>query len=380
MGTVKDDLYAAFPLFNDENDVSFLMELLYFFPIDKIYVSVGSYDQYLYDLQKTVIDNYEDGNFQVSFFYAHLIFMSYVYYCVEKAYRFKPERMKDIFYPINSYRGRDDKPGIETYRSVYEFSKIPEKDIFKVFYIMGMEDQEINALSKYISTRDDYAHATGKGNISEEKLVQDVRNIKGNMRTLHKLFFPDLKELYVQFLLEYAGDTYDIVVDNIFDFMFENSLSLVDIEYLCSLGISGIRNENEAFKEKYRKIKKVHCAFIEYCIENDGIEPPETYSVLRDEAYLYYRYEGLAKEYVEKELGINEYICIKDGGEFPVYECVECGEDQFVYDQDAEKYHCFACGQEYSEDRIGFCSRCGRVMLENGSVVCRNCLENIMEE
>lgn len=72
--TFKEELFAAFPLFNDENDVSFLMELLYYFPIDKIYMSAGSYDQYLYDLQKTVLDNYESGNFQVSFF-MHTLFL-----------------------------------------------------------------------------------------------------------------------------------------------------------------------------------------------------------------------------------------------------------------------------------------------------------------
>lgn len=305
--------------------------------------------------------------------------MSYVYYCVEKAYRFEPERMKDIFYPINSYRGRDDKPSIETYRSIYEFSKIPEKDIFKVFHVMGMGDQEINALSKYISSRDDYAHATGKGNISEEELIQDVRTIKGNMGTLHTLFCAKLKGLYVRFLLNYSEEAYDVVVDSIYDFMIENALSLVDIEYLCNLGISGIRNENKTFKEKYSKVKKVHCAFIEYCIENDGIEPPETYSTLRDKEYLYYRYEGRAKEYVQSELGINEYACVKDGGEFPVYDCIECGANQFVYDQVAETYHCFKCGQEYSEAEIDFCSRCGRIMIRNENIVCHNCLEDIMK-
>ena len=72
--TFKDELRDAFPVFNDELDTDFLLELLYFVPIDKTYISTGSYDQYLYDLEKTVIDNYDSGNYQVSFFYAHLIY------------------------------------------------------------------------------------------------------------------------------------------------------------------------------------------------------------------------------------------------------------------------------------------------------------------
>lgn len=53
-----------------------------FFPMDKVDWEAGTYDQYLYDLIKTVLDNYAAGNYQVSYFYAHLIFMSYVYYSV----------------------------------------------------------------------------------------------------------------------------------------------------------------------------------------------------------------------------------------------------------------------------------------------------------
>ena len=181
--TFKDELRDAFPVFNDELDTDFLLELLYFFPIDKTYISTGSYDQYLYDLEKTVIDNYDSGNYQVSFFYAHLIFMSYVYYCVEKAYDIEPDRMKDVFYPINSYHGKDDKPDLEDYGNVYEFSKIPEKDIFKVFHIMGMDDATIKEFSRYISSRDDYAHATGKGNISEQEFRQNIKTVIGNMNT-----------------------------------------------------------------------------------------------------------------------------------------------------------------------------------------------------
>ena len=132
-GTFKDDLSDAFPTINDELDISFLLELLYYFPIEKIYIAAGSYDQYLYDLEKTVIDNYDTGNFQVSYFYAHLIFMSFAYYCVELAYNIWPDRVKDQYDLLNAYGSRN-KPKIENHENTYSFSKIPEKEIFKVFY------------------------------------------------------------------------------------------------------------------------------------------------------------------------------------------------------------------------------------------------------
>lgn len=378
--TFKDDLRDAFPDVNDELDTTFLLELLYFFPIDKTYISAGSYDQYLYDLEKTVIDNYSVGNFQVSFFYAHLIFMSYVYYCVERAYQFEPGRMKDVFYPINAYLGRNDKPDIEHLGSVYEFSKIPEKDIFKVFHVLGMEDAVIKNFSNYISKRDNYAHATGQGNISEDEFRQRIKTVIGNMSTLHGLFVPRIKKLYIDFMLERLECEYDVISDNFNDFVFDNSLSINDIDYLCHLGVKKLQESNETLKAEYQATRNIHCAFIEYCMENDGIEPPEGYLSLRNEKYLFFRYKGNAAQYVKDELGISAYACVKDGGRFPVFECVNCDEEQLVYNEEHNKYHCFACGEDYAGDALTFCSGCGSIMIPNEVDLCDSCIAHKMEE
>lgn len=57
-------------------------------------------------------------------------------------------------------------------------------------------------------------------------------------------------------------------------------------------------------------------------MESMGIDPPSSYTDLRDEAYLYYKYQDNAVEYVENELGISAYECGKESVEFPVYECL----------------------------------------------------------
>lgn len=66
--TFKDSLYGAFQPLDQEYDIDFLLQLLDFFPTDKVDIGSGTYDQYLYDLEKTVVDNYEKGNYQVCFF------------------------------------------------------------------------------------------------------------------------------------------------------------------------------------------------------------------------------------------------------------------------------------------------------------------------
>ena len=372
-----DDFYAdEYAEFDD-----FMLDLLNFFPIDKVDIISGTHDQYIYDLKKTVADNYKTGNYQVSFFYSHLIFMSYVYYCIEKANKIFPERMKDIYYPMNTYIGRSDKPDMNGHGSVYDFSKLPEKEIFKLFYIMGLEDSKIKQLSRYVSDRDDYAHATGKGNISEETLQNDIKTILGNMRMLNDPFQSVLKKSYIGFLLEYCDNyPYDTVLSYIGDFIADNALSIEDIYYLCNLGISGIRNENESFKNNYRHIRKVHCAFIEYCIEVYEIEKPEHYGELRDEAYLHFQYEDQAKKFVERELKINAYRCEKNGGEFPVYDCPECDYKQLVYNAETNKYHCFHCSKDFEGEDLAHCSECNIITYKSETGMCSNCEEEKMPD
>ena len=379
--TFKDSLYGAFQPADGDYDATFLIQLMEYFPTDKVDIGSGTYDQYLYDLLKTVVDNYEKGNYQVSFFYAHHIFMSYVYYCVENAFSLCPDRVRDVYYSLRSYNGRDDKPSIDRYKSVYEFSKIPEKDIFKIFHVIGMSDQSISDRASYINRRDQYAHAAGKGNISVEDLRGNIRDIIIQAEAIHDVFKPFLKQKYIDYLLCGCQMEYCDVMDTVYDFIStDNAFSLHDLDYLCHLGISGIRDENKQFRENYRYIKKVHCAFIEYCMENMGTEEPETYPDLRNEAFLFYKYKDNAEAYVENELGISAYRCGKEGGEFPVYECPECGEEQLAYNAEKNTFHCFACDADFKDGELGFCSRCGGLMKSDETGICPNCIENMMDE
>ena len=306
--------------------------------------------------------------------------MSYVYYCVEKAYLLFPERMRDIYYPMNVYSGRKDKPDIDNYASVYDFSKFPEKEIFKIFHIIGMDDDTIKRLAKYISDRDDYAHATGKGNISDETLKGDIKTVYANMEAVHDAFCVILKQTYIDLLLKQYEEPYINAIAAISEFIMDNSLSVEDIYYLCNMGISGIRDENEEFKNHYHQIKKVHCAFIDYCMEIYEIEQPEHFSTLKDNAYIHYKFEDAAKQFINQELGISEYACAKDGGEFPLYQCPECGEEQLAYDAKNEKFHCFHCDEDYTSEKLTFCTRCGSLTSKNEMDICKNCVDDMMEE
>lgn len=350
-------------------------EMTDYFPMDKVDWNSGSHDQYLFDLYKTINDNKENGNYQVSNFYSHLVFMCYVYYCIELAYQLNPKRVEDIFYPINAYYGKSDKPKLKEYKTVYDFSKIPEKEIFKVFYVIGMDDQKIKALAKYISSRDDFAHATGKGNISFIEYDNNIISIKGNMSELHKLFRKYIKTQYKDFLINSYSHDYNKLEEEFEEYLFENSFSMVDLQYMCLLGISDIRNKDEKFKTNYRYIIKIHCAFIEYCADNHNLLEPDNFSHFINEDYLYFKYKNRAVEYIGNELRISHYECVKDGDEFPLYECLECGAEQLVHEMEKRKYHCFECDTEFSE-----CGICGALKIKSEQPFCDNCKEDVMIE
>ncbi len=357
----------------------FVDDLMSYFPMTKVNTQAGTYDQYLQDLRKTVVDNYDKNNYQVAYFYAHLIFMSYIYYSVELAYRFLPQKTKDQYDMINAYSG-NNKPNIADTPNVYSFSKIPEKEIFKVFYAIGMDVQYIQQLSSYVKERDDYAHATGKGNIDDDAFKTNIKTVKRNMGTVHKLFQPYIKDKYIAFLIDKCELSHETVEMAISDYIVDENFSYQDIDYLCNLGISNIRNENDIFKSKYSLVRKVHCAFIEHCIETYGISEPTNLGNLRNDTYLYFKYKDNAEKYIERELGINGYECVKNGGEFPLYECPECGEEQLAHNVENGKFHCFHCDEDYTSETLTFCSRCGALTGKNEMDICKNCIEDMVEE
>ena len=214
-----------------------------------------------------------------------------------------------------------------------------------------------------------------------QEFRQNIKTVIGNMNTLRGLFLPYLKSRYVEFMLERLDVDYDVVTDNFNDFVFDNSLSICDLDYLCHLGVKNLQESNETLRTNYQSTRNVHCAFIEYCNDNDGIALPDGYPSLRNEKYLFYRYKHHAKDYIENELGINEYRCVKDGGEFPVYECPECGVEQLAYDADTHRYHCFACDENFTDGDLEFCERCGSLMRRNGEPsICDNCIEDMMRD
>lgn len=91
--------------------------------------------------------------------------------------------------------------------------------------------------------------------------------------------------------------------------------------------------------------------------------------------------EAGANEYVSDVLGESEYRVIKQGGLWPVHECLECGTEALVQGIDAPGqptayWGCFSCGYSASADGIGTCMKCGGLIHTGADVIeiCDNCI------
>lgn len=88
--------------------------------------------------------------------------------------------------------------------------------------------------------------------------------------------------------------------------------------------------------------------------------------------------EEMAENFVFQLLGISQYEA-KDGGEYPVYECSDCGAETLVHTNLSEEdgWICFTCGTEWSEQEKAFCETCGHpyTKSEHDIGMCSNCIE-----
>lgn len=90
--------------------------------------------------------------------------------------------------------------------------------------------------------------------------------------------------------------------------------------------------------------------------------------------------EGAAAEFVTTILHQPSYYeTVKDGGEWLVNQCVECGTQAFVAtaDQGGD-----ACGQSCLDRAVGHCRDCGIMTYREADslAVCDNCVEDFMAD
>lgn len=346
-------------------------------------------EEYADETEKKYIDalmlaaqtSYENGLYQFAYVQYHMLFMTAVYYALLKVSIFHKEELeKALFYLLKDryadfWKESNTKAGKLYFGS---FALVSESDVFMLLSVVGLDNDLLGELQKLVKERNKYAHANGQLQLtSDELFLEALNSYNAKVQRVIELLKSDLIAFYKKTISD--PDFYDPEVRAYFDpdeqiiqqFIKEYALSRTELNWLRKIRLSdfdGFEGEQE--------IKTLHGALIHYYRGRTQ----DDYQLF-DDPYVLFKYKNNAEEFIERELEISSVECAKEGGEFPLYDCLNCGEHQLVYDANTHRYHCFACDQNYTDGEISFCERCGSIMLRNDAVdICPACIENMSKE
>lgn len=341
-----------------------------------------SEEEYIEAIASALLTSYDNGLYQFAFMQEHMLFMTAIYFVLLKIYHLhKDETSKALYYLLKDRRSEffsktNTKNGDLFFGS---FAAISESDVFMLLKVVGMDDSLHSDLKDFVKERNDYAHANGRLMLtSDELFAKKVNEYALKIEKVFSLIRSDIENLYINIITcedFYNPDVrayYDPDEQIVEEFIRHYSLSRVELNWLRKIKTSNFKKY-----DGYEHIKDLHIALCHYYTVL--VQDDENYHTIED-IYYHHKYQDKADEFVEKELGISGYECVKDGGEFPVYDCPECGQDQLVYDAEADKYHCFHCSQDYEGGELMHCSDCPAIAPVNEVGLCSNCIQRKMED
>jgi len=250
-----------------------IYELLDYLPIDDFGVN-----NYVTPLFNSALVTIEKEEYQFSYFAIHLIFMTYIYSTVWKIGQFHKVKYEDSLLFARPYNG--SKVNFKDLKSIFEFSELPEKDIFEFFSLIGVDNSYIKSIKQLIDIRNEMAHATGKIQISTEddfngaykELRSVVENLQINLNNT-------IREWYKNELMLFATNELSMEYPTLTDYIIEvfinkYSFSKNDLQACEEYGINRFSRSDQftLTRNEIDRIKEFHNALKEKYAEIAGVE------------------------------------------------------------------------------------------------------------
>lgn len=251
----------------DYTEVPYLQEILNYLPIDP--ADEEDVINYIQNITNLIAVNYKYGQYQFAYFGLHLLYMTYVYCVAWKIGQIEPNRYKDAIVFARPYNGRESDFNIEENESIFAYSLMPEKEIAKLFRIIGLDKSQISIVSNLVEMRNELAHASGKFEILTEEIFDaKTSNIITSMRNIHRCMDKFIRKWYEQVLLsfckgEYEGyeDPKDVIVEQMIQSF---KLSTNELLVCNEMSVSGLITAHRGYQSKLKAFKK---ALSDYCQE-----------------------------------------------------------------------------------------------------------------
>jgi len=249
--------------------VPYLQEILNFLPIASD--DEESILEYVQNITSLIAVNYKYGQYQFAYFGVHLLYMTYVYCTSWKISQIEPERYKDAIVFARPYKGSEDELSIEEADSVFAYSLIPEKDIAKLFKIIGLDKSQISNVGVLVGARNEMAHATGKFEIlTEESFDVKTNSVLASMKNIHRCMEQPIRKWCGQILLSYCAaegeyGAYTNPKDFIVEQMIQSfKLSVNELRICDEMSVSHIIAQHRGYS---KKLKEYKAAMTAYCAE-----------------------------------------------------------------------------------------------------------------
>lgn len=256
----------------DYTEVPYLQEILNYLPIDPN--DEEDVINYIQNITNLIAVNYKYGQFQFAYFGLHLLYMTYIYCTAWKIGQIEPIRYKDAIVFARPYNGRDKDLKIEDADSIFAFSLIPEKDIAKLFKIIGLDRSQISVVSDLVEARNDMAHASGKFDIlTEDGFDAKANSILTSIKCIHRCMDKTIRKWCEQILLNFCADKYEGYSDPK-DFIQEQmiqsfKLSINELLVCDEMSVKEIITLHRDYQSKLKAYKK---ALSNYCQEMGFID------------------------------------------------------------------------------------------------------------
>ncbi len=250
-----------------------LIELLDYLPLEDQEIN-----DYVSKISSSISVNYGNGEYQLCFFAMHILFMTYIYTSVWKISSVNKDRYLDSSLFARPYNGH--KLDFSKIDSVFQFSSLPEKDVFKFLSLIELDNGYIRQLCKLVDKRNNLAHATGNVIFEDQDNFDiEVKNYCCIIKKVNSCMEKAIRLWYERVLIDYSKNMYDSEYDeteNIIQYeMIENfSLSLKELEICKNMSISKFSDMNNyaLSNDEIEKIKRFHQEVKKNYSELAGIE------------------------------------------------------------------------------------------------------------
>lgn len=254
----------------DYTEIPYIQEILNFLPINP--EDEEDVINYIQNITNLIAVNYKYGQYQFAYFGVHLLYMTYVYCVAWKIGQIEPDRYKDAIVFARPYNGREQDFKIEDTDSIFSYSLMPEKEIAKLFRIIGLDKSQISVVSNLVEMRNEMAHASGKFEILTEDIFDaKVSNVITSMKNIHRCMDTLIRKWYEQVLISFCKgeyEEYDNPKDIIAEQMIQSfKLSTNELLVCNEMSVSSLITARRGYQAKLKDFKKAiadHCQEMGY--------------------------------------------------------------------------------------------------------------------